>query len=196
MLCNCPVMSNSLQPHGLQHARIPCPSPSPRACSNSCPLSWWCRLVLCHPLLLLLPSVSPSIKVFSSEVALPIRWPKYWSFSISPSCEYSGLISFRIDWFSLLAVQDPSCCKENPGSLLHAATKTWPNQIKITFKKLIFLVIINKEGSFLARLTTKNTWRSHVQSGPEEWVGICGERESRMIRMISGLPGWGQELGG
>ena len=96
-------------------------------------------------------------QVFSSEVALPIRWPKYWSFSISPSCEYSGLISFRVDWFNLLAVQDPSCCKENPRSLLHAATKIWHNQIKIIFKKLIFLVIINKEGSFLARLTTKNT---------------------------------------
>ena len=56
---------------------------------------------------LLLPSISPSIRVFSSEVAIHIRWPKYWSFSfsISPSSEYSGLISFRIDWFDLLAVQ-------------------------------------------------------------------------------------------
>ena len=60
-----------------------------------------------HPLLplLLLPSVFPSIRVFSSELALPIRWPKYWSFSISPSNEYSGLVSFWIDWFNLLAVQ-------------------------------------------------------------------------------------------
>ena len=63
-------------------------------------------LILCHPLLLL-PSVFPSIRVFSSESVLHIRWPKYWSFrfSISPSNEYSGLISFRIDWFDLLAVQ-------------------------------------------------------------------------------------------
>ena len=61
------------------------------------------HLILCHPLLL--PSVSPSIRVFSSESALGIMWPKYWSFSISPSNEYSGLISFRIDWFDLLAVQ-------------------------------------------------------------------------------------------
>ena len=61
-------------------------------------------LILWHPLLLL-PSVFPSIRVFSSELALPIRWPKYWSFSICPSNEYSGLISFRIDWFDLLAVQ-------------------------------------------------------------------------------------------
>ena len=64
------------------------------------------HLILCHPLLLL-PSIFPSIRVFSSELALHIRWPKYWSFSfsISPSNEYSGLISFKIDWFDLLAVQ-------------------------------------------------------------------------------------------
>ena len=64
------------------------------------------HLILCHPLLLL-PSIFPSIRVFSSELALHIRWPKYWSFSfsISASNEYSGLISFRIDWFDLLAVQ-------------------------------------------------------------------------------------------
>ena len=104
------VVSNCLWPHGLHHARLPCPSPTPRACSNSCPLRWWCHpsnhLILCH-LLLLLPSIFPSIRVFSNESALPIRWPKYWSFSfsISPSSEYSGLISFRMDWLDLLAVQ-------------------------------------------------------------------------------------------
>ena len=64
------------------------------------------HLILCHPLLLL-PSIIPSIRVFSNESALCIRWPNYWSFSfsISPSNEYSGLISFRIDWFDILAVQ-------------------------------------------------------------------------------------------
>ena len=62
------------------------------------------HLILCRPLLLL-PSIFPSIKVFSNESALCIRWPKYWSFSISPSNEYSGLISFRMDWLDLLAVQ-------------------------------------------------------------------------------------------
>ena len=145
-------MSDSLLPHGLQHTSLPCPSPSPRACSNSCPLSQWCHptisssvtlssssalsfpasvsfpvcqlfatprtaahqaflsftiswslfklmsiesvmpsnhLILCHPLLLLL-SIFPSISVFSNELALPIRWSKYWSFSFSPSHEYSG----------------------------------------------------------------------------------------------------------
>ena len=100
------VMSNSLQPHGLQHTRPLCPLPSPGACSNSCPMSWWCHPTICCPLLLL-PSIFLSIRVFSNKSALCIRWPKYWSFSssISPSSEYSGLISFRIDWSDLFAVQ-------------------------------------------------------------------------------------------
>ena len=65
------------------------------------------HLILCYPLLLS-PSILPSIRVFSNELVLPIRWPKYWSFSfsISPSNKYSGLISFRIDWLDLLAVQE------------------------------------------------------------------------------------------
>ena len=89
----CLVVSNSLWPHGLQHSRLSCPSPTPGACSNSCPSGRGC-----HPLLPLLPSVIPSIRVFSNESVLHIRWPKYWSFSfsISPSNAYSGLISFRI----------------------------------------------------------------------------------------------------
>ena len=98
------VVSDSLWPHESQHARPPCPSLNPRACSNSCPLS-----PSCHPI------ISSSFVPFSSRLqsfpksgsVLHIRWPKYWSFSfkISPSNEYSGLISFRIDWFDLLAVQ-------------------------------------------------------------------------------------------
>ena len=98
----------TLQPHGLQHTRLPCPSPAPRAFSNSCPSHWWRH-----------PTISSSVipfssclqsfpeSVFSNESVLHIMWPKYWSFSfsISPSNEYSGLISFRIDWFDLLAVQ-------------------------------------------------------------------------------------------
>ena len=101
------VMSNSLQPPGLPHTRLPCPSPSPRTCSNSCPPVMSSNyLVLCRPLLLP-PSIFPSIRVFSKESVLCIRGPKYWSFSfnISPSKEYSGLISFRSDWFGFCAVQ-------------------------------------------------------------------------------------------
>ena len=98
------VMSDSLQPHRLQHARLPCPSPTSRACSNSSIKSVMPsnHLILCRPLLLL-PSIFPSIRVFSNESVLR----KYWSFSfsISPSDEYPGLISFRIDWFDLLTVQ-------------------------------------------------------------------------------------------
>ena len=102
-------MSSSLWPYGLQHARLPCPSPTPEAYSNSCPSRWWCH-----------PTISSSFVSFSSclqsfptsgcfpESVLRIRWPKYWSlsFSISPSNEYSGLISFRIDWLDLLAAQE------------------------------------------------------------------------------------------
>ena len=102
-------MSNSLRPHGFQHARLPCPSSTPRACSNSCLIKWMMpssHLILCRPLLLL-PSIYPSIRGFSKESVLFIRWPKYWSFSfnISPFNEYSRLISFRKDWLDLLAVQ-------------------------------------------------------------------------------------------
>ena len=103
-------MSHSLRPHGLQHTRPPCPSPTPGIYSNSCSLSQSVmpsnHLILCCPLLLP-PSIFPSIRVFSNESVLCIRWPKYWnfSFSISPSNEYSGLISFRIDWLDHLAVQ-------------------------------------------------------------------------------------------
>ena len=93
------VVSDSLQPHGLQHTRLPCPSLTPRACLNSCSLSQWC-IQPSHPLSF--PSLPPSIfpSIFSNESALHMRWPKYWSFSfsISPSNEHPGLISFRMDW--------------------------------------------------------------------------------------------------
>ena len=103
------VVSNCLQPHGLQHIRLPYPSTIPELAqiyvhpvvmpSN--------HLILCCSLLLL-PSIFTSIRVFSSESALQISWPKYWSlnFSISPSSEHSGLISFRMNWLDLLAVQE------------------------------------------------------------------------------------------
>ena len=95
-------------PHGLQHGGLSCLSSTPRACSNSCPSSQWC-IQPSHALSSPSPppSIFPSIRVFSNESVLCIRWPKYWSFSfsISPSNEYSGLISFRMDWLDLLAVQ-------------------------------------------------------------------------------------------
>ena len=101
-------MSNSLRPHESQQARPPCPSPTPGVHSNSCASSRWCH-----------PAISSSVvpfsscpqslpaSVFSNESTLRMRWPKYWSFSFSiiPSKEIPGLISFRMDWLDLLAVQ-------------------------------------------------------------------------------------------
>ena len=103
---SCSVMSNSLQPHGLQHARPPCPSPTPGVRPNPCPLSQWCH-----------PTISSSVAPFSYRlqcfsasgsfhVSLCIRWPKDWSFSFSigPSNEHSGLISFGMDWLDFLTL--------------------------------------------------------------------------------------------
>ena len=101
-------MSDSLQPHGLQHTRPPCPFPIPGFYSNSCPLSRRCHPNISSSFVSFSSHVSifPSIRVFSNESVLHIRWPKCWSFSfnISLSNEHSGLISFRMNWFDL-AVQ-------------------------------------------------------------------------------------------
>ena len=108
---SCSFVSNSLRPHGLQHLRPPYPSPTPGTCSILCPSSWWCHPTFSSSVIpfssCLLSSVFPRITVFSKESVLCIRWPKYWSFSfsISSSNEYSGLISFRVDWLDLFAVQ-------------------------------------------------------------------------------------------
>ena len=103
---SCSVISDSLWPHELQYARPPCPSPTPGVHPNSCPSSRWCHPAICHPPLLL-PPIPPSIRVFSNESTLRMRWPKYWSFSFSviPSKEHPELISFRMDWLDLLEVQ-------------------------------------------------------------------------------------------
>ena len=102
-------MSHSLRLHELQHARPPCPSPTPGVHSNSCPSSQWCHpTISCSvfPFSYCLQSF-PASGSFINESVLHIRWPKYWSFSfnISPSDEHPGLISFRMDWLDLLAVQ-------------------------------------------------------------------------------------------
>ena len=102
----CPTLCN--QPHGLQHDRLSCPWPTPGACSNSSSSSPWCHSTIPSSVVPFSHLQSfPSVKVFSNESVPCIRWPKYWSFnfSISPSNEYSGLISFRIGWFDLLLVQ-------------------------------------------------------------------------------------------
>ena len=139
------VMCDSLRPHESQHARPPCPSPTLRVHSNSHPSSRSSsHLILCRPLLFL-PSVFPSIRVFSNESALRIRWPKYWnfSFSISPSNEYSGLISFRMDWLDLLAVRGTL-----KSFLQHHSSKAW---------------ILRCSAFFMVQLVTSihDYWKNH-----------------------------------
>ena len=118
---SCSVISYSLWPHRLQHTRLPYPSPTPGVCSNSCPLSQWYHLTISSSIVPFSSYLQSFPRVFSKESVLCIftlqssslqwvsslLWPKYWSFSfcINPSTEYSGLISFRLDWLDLLAVQ-------------------------------------------------------------------------------------------
>ena len=121
------VVSDSLWPHEPQHTRLPCSLLSPRVCSNSCPLSWWCHL-----------TISSSVIPFSSFLAsgsFPVSqfFTLYWSFSISPSNEYSEFISFRIDWFDLLAVQ------ETLKSLLHSS-KHHSSKTSILWLSAFFMV--------------------------------------------------------
>ena len=103
-------MSDSLRPHELQHAKASLSITNSQSLLNLTSIRLVMpssHLILCRPLLLL-PPIPPSIRVFSNESTLPMRWPKYWSFSfsISPSNEHPGLISFRMDWLDLLAVQE------------------------------------------------------------------------------------------
>ena len=153
----CSVLSDSLWLHGLQHTRLPCPSPTLRACLNSCPSSQWC-----HPIIssfLLLPSIFPSIRVFSSESVLCIRWWKYWSFSfsISPSSEYSRLISFRIDWFDLLTVQGTV-----KSLLQHRSSKAsilWCSSVCIRWPKYrSFSFIISPSYKYSGLISLKIDW--------------------------------------
>ena len=129
------VMSHSLWPYGLQPARLPCPSPSLGACSNSCPLSWWCDPTISSSVILFSACFQsfPASGFFSHESAVSIRWPKYGSFhfNVSSSSEYSEFISFRIDWFDLLWVQgilksvlQHDSCK---ASILWSSAILWSN---------------------------------------------------------------------
>ena len=132
------VVSNSLQPHEPQHTRPPCLSPTSGAYPNSCPLSWWCHPTIssCRPLFLL-PSLFPSIRVFSNESVLRIRWPEYWSFSfsISPCDEWSGLIS--LGWTGLISLQSKGC------------SRPFSNTIISPFSQVQFQRIISLSLNFL-----------------------------------------------
>ena len=100
-------MSNSLQPHESQHTRPPCPSPTPGVPSDSCPSSQWCHPAISSSVVPFSCPWSLPASVFSNESTLLMRWPKYCNFSVSiiPPVEIPGLISFRMDWLDLLAVQ-------------------------------------------------------------------------------------------
>ena len=155
------VMSDSVRSHGLQHARLPCPSPTPGTCSNSCPLSQWCH-----------PTVSFSVIPFSSspqsfpasrssnESALCIRWPKYWSFSfnISPSSEHPGLISFGMDWLDFLAVQ----------RTLKSLLQQHSSKASIPQHSAFFLVQLSHNHSF-------------------DYMDLCGKVMSLLFNMLSTL---------
>ena len=134
------VVSNSLWPHESQHTRPPCPSPTPGVHLDSHPSSRWpsSHIILCRALLLL-PPIPPSIRVFSNESTLCMRWPKYWgfSFSISPSKEHPGLISFRMDWLDLLGlsrvfsnttVQKHQFFSTQPSSQSNSHIHTWAQE--------------------------------------------------------------------
>ena len=168
-------MSNSLKPHGLQHARPPCPAPSPGACSDSCPWSQWCH-----------PAVSSSGTPFSSCLqSFPasgsflmnwlfiFRWPKYWSFSfsVSPPSEDSGLISFRLDWLDHLAVQDTlKGFLQHHGSkasILQCSAFLWSNshihtwlleKISTTFLSLIDVQLIY----IVVLISAEQQWFSYI----------------------------------
>ena len=108
-------MPNSLQLHGLQHIRLPCPSLPPSLHTYTIQQCWWCHPTISSSVTLFLPSLFPSIRVFSNESALPIRWPENWSFSLSPSNEYSG-------WFLLGLTGLISLLSKGLSKVLHSTT--------------------------------------------------------------------------
>ena len=170
-------MSDSLWLHGLQHARHPCPSPSPRVCSNSSTESVIPsnHLILCCPLVLLL-SIFSSIRVFSNESVCQIRWPNYWSFSfgISPSNEHLGLISSRIDGFELLVVQETQESSPTPqfksinSSVLSFLCGLTLTSIRDYRKKLTRWTFVGKVMSLLFNILTSILKGGHSFSSKEQ----------------------------
>ena len=173
---SCSVVSDSLRPRGLQHTRPSCPSPTPRVCSNSCSLSWWHHqtiFILCRPLLLL-TSIFPSIRAFSNESALHVRWPKCWSFSfsMSPSNEYSGLISVRMDWVgSPCSPRDSQESSPTPqfnlDSLLKNRDITLPTKVRLV-KAMVFPVVVYGCESF-----TMNKAECQRIEAFKLWCSMC-----------------------
>ena len=150
-------MSDSLRPHESQHARPPCPSQTPGVYSNSCPWSQWCHPAISSSVVpfSFCPPIPPSIRVFSNESTLRMRWPKYWSFSfsISPSNEHPGLISFRMDQGLLLGeiiIRKAS----------HAESAQWPTDMECVYQ-LNSLVAQQHLNTFL---TFRDVPSSHAEA--------------------------------
>ena len=144
LLFSCKVVSQSLWSHELQHARLLCLPVSRNMLRSTESVMLSNHLILYCPLLLL-PLIFPSIRVFSNELAVCIRWPKYWIFSISPSNEYSvfPMISFRSDWFDLLAVQGTLESLHHPNS-----------EASVIWCSAFFMVQLSKP-------YMKNYWENH-----------------------------------
>ena len=162
-------MFDSLWLRGLQHARLPCPSPTSRVYSNSCPSSWWCHPTISFSFI---PSSSclqpfPASGLFQ-WVSFCIRWPKYWrfSFSISSSNEYSGLISFRMHWLDLLAVQGTL-----KSLLQHHSAKVSVLQCSIFF-------ILQLSHPYM---TTENTIALTRWPFVGKWMSLLFNRLSRLV---------------
>ena len=136
------IESDSLQPHGRQHARLPYPSLSPRTCSDSCPLSWWCHPIISSTVV----PLSSHLQSFPAPGSFPMSW-LFTSrgqsigtcFSISSSNEYLGLISFRIDWLDLLAVQ---------GTLKSLLQHFYSNKRRYKFTNALILLISKSRAKF------------------------------------------------
>ena len=162
LLFSCQVLSVSLWLHSLQHARLPCPLPSPRICPSSCPLNWWWH-----------PTISSSVSLFffclqsfPASGSFPMSQlftlgAMYWSFSISPSEEYLGLISFKIDWFYLLGTQGLSRVFYSTTVQKHQFFSTLPSlssvqllHVYMTTGKSIALTIQTSVGKVMSLLLT------------------------------------------
>ena len=166
-------MSDFLQPHGPQHARPPCPSPTPGVYSNSCPLSRWCHPTISSSVVPFSSCLQSSIRVFSNKSFLHIRWPKYWSFSFSiiPSNEHSALISFRMDRLDLLAVQ---------GTLKNLLQ---PHSSKASVLQCLAFIIIQLSHPYM---TTGKTIALTRQSFVAKVMSLLFNRLSRLV--ITFLP--------
>ena len=181
-------MSDSLRAHGLQHARPPCPLPAPGVYSSSCPLNQWCHPTISSSIVSFSPwpSMFPSIKVFSNQSVLHIRWPKYWtfSFSISPSNEYSGLISFRMDWLDLLAVQ----------GTLNSLLQHHSSKASILWHSAFFMVQLSHPYMTTRKTIALTRWTIGVQKvnwfRKESLVGHLQILNKNLPNLISGLPRW------